>query len=387
MVPSLEDELADALEQIMRNASDEVLAIIAEALGNVTEDLTYSEIVISSKSVDAKVQAILDKARKSGEAEIERVFDKLKAERDDWAKPYFEAHGIPQVETEAKTAIIANGAQAAKERLDYFAKSKVVGIMQNGKLVTPRQAYVKAVTEAANATNIGAEAFQATVQKTCRDLVKSGLRVNPKSTEAPRIRFSSTTPSGKQRTQELYSKVRTDTMAVYSETVLEYNEEIGEQFGADGWEVTAHALCAEDHLEFQGQQYYKAEMEDIQESLERPLVYGANCHHELRPIVMDVDIRAFSDKQLKEMRDYSNKMVTFTGLNGKERTMTRYNASQYLRSLENKTRQLNTQAKLEKLAGTESGAKRIERRVRSVAKQLCEDTGLLYDTDRMRSAI
>lgn len=384
---SLEDELADALEQIMRNASDEVLAIIAEALGNVTEDLTYSEIVISSKSVDAKVQAILDKARKSGDAEIERVFDKLRAEREDWAKPYFEAQGIPQVETEAKTAIIASGMEAAKERLDYFAKSKVVGIMQNGKLVTPRQAYVKAVTEAANATNIGAEAFQATVQKTCRDLVKSGLRVNPKSTEAPRIRFSSTTTSGKQRTQELYSKVRTDTMAVYSETVLEYNAEIGEQFGADGWEVTAHALCAEDHLEFQGQDYTKQEMEDIQSRLTRPLMYGANCHHELRPIIMDINKRAFSDKQLNEMRDYSNKMVTFTGLNGKERTMTRYNASQYLRSLENKTRQMNTQAKLEKLAGTESGAKRVERRVRSVAKQLCEDTGLLYDTDRMRSAL
>lgn len=384
---SLEDELANALERIMLQASDEVLAIIAEALGNVTEDLTYSEIVISSKSVDAKVQAILDKARKSGDAEIERVFDKLRTEREDWAKPYFEAQGIPQVETEAKTAIIASGMEAAKERLDYFAKSKVVGIMQNGKLVTPRQAYVKAVTEAANATNIGAEAFQATVQKTCRDLVKSGLRVNPKSIEAPRIRFSSTTQSGKQRTQELYSKVRTDTMAVYSETVLEYNAEIGEQFGADGWEVTAHALCAEDHLEFQGQQYHKAEMEDIQSGLTRKLMYGANCHHELRPVIMDINVRAFSDKQLNDMRDYSNKMVTFRGLNGEERTMTRYNASQYLRSLENKTRQLNTQAKLEKLAGTESGAKRIERRVRSVAKQLCEDTGLLYDTGRMRSAL
>lgn len=381
------DEFLDALERIMLQASDEVLALIAEALGEVTADTAYVEIVMSSKAIDAKVQAILDKARKSGSQEIERMFDKLKAEREDWAKPYFEAQGITQVDTEAKTAIIAAGVESARKTVDYLTNSKVVGIMQNGKLVTPRQAYVKAVTEAANATNIGAETFQATVQRTCRQLVQSGLRVNPKSTQAPRVQFSTKTQSGKQRTQELYSKVRTDTMAVYSETVLDYNNEIGEQFGADGWEVTAHALCAQDHLEFQGQQYTKQEMEDIQSGLARKLMYGANCHHELRPIIMDINIRAFSDKQLKEMQDYSNKMVTFRGLNGQERTMTRYNASQYLRSLENKTRQLNTQAKLEKLAGTESGAKAIERRVRSVAKQLCEDTGLLYDTDRMRSAL
>lgn len=384
---SAEDELANALERIMLQASDEVLALIAEAMGEVTADTAYAEIVISSLDVEAKVQAILDKARKSGNEEIERMFDKLKSEREDWAKPFFEAQGIEQVDTEAKLAIIANGAETARKTLDYFTQSKVVGIMHQGKLVTPRKAYITAVSEAANATNIGAETFQAAVQRTCRELVQSGLRVNPKSTEAPRVQFSTKTPSGKYRTQELYSKVRTDVMATYSETVLDYNDEIGQQFGADGWEVTAHALCAEDHLEFQGHDYTKQEMDDIQGGLARPLMYGANCHHELRPIIKDINVRAFSDKQLKEMRDYSNKMVTFRGLNGEERTMTRYKASQYLRSLENKTRQLNTQSKLEKLAGTESSVKTVERRVRSVAKQLCDDTGLLYDTSRMRSAL
>lgn len=381
------DEYLDALERILLKASDDVLALIAEAMGEVTADTAYVEIYASSLEVDAKVQAILDKARKSGNEEIERMFEKLRAEREDWAKPYFEAQGIEQVETDAKAAIIANGAETARKTLDYFANSKVVGVMQNGKLVTPRKAYINAVTEAANATNIGAETFQATVQRTCRELVKSGLRVNPKATQAPRIQYSTKATSGKPRTQELYSKIRTDVMATYSATVLEYNDEIGEQFGADGWEVTAHALCAEDHLEFQGRQYYKDEMEDIQSGLARPLMYGANCHHELRPIIKDLDKPAFSAKQLKEMQDYSNKMVTFRGLNGQERTMTRYNASQYLRSLENKTRQLNTQSKLEKLAGTESSVKATERRIRSVAKQLCDDTGLLYDTSRMRSAL
>lgn len=381
------DEYLDALERILLQASDEVLALIAEAMGEVTADTAYIEIYASSLEVDAKVQAILEKARKSGNEEIERMFDKLKAEREDWAKPYFEAQGIEQVETEAKAAIIANGAETARKTLDYFANSKVVGVMQNGKLVTPRKAYINAVTEAANATNIGAETFQATVQRTCRELVQSGLRVNPKATQAPRIQYSTKAPSGKPRTQELYSKIRTDVMATYSKTVLEYNEEIGEQFGADGWEVTAHALCAQDHIDYQGQQYSKAEMDDIQGSLARPLVYGANCHHELRPVIMGLDRRAFSDKQLKDMREYSDKMVTFRGLNGQERTMTRYNASQYLRSLENRTRQLNTQSKLEKLAGTESSVKATERRIRSVAKQLCDDTGLLYDTARMRSAL
>lgn len=373
---SLEDELADALELIMRNASDEVLTIIAEALGNVTEDLTYAEIVISSKSVDAKVQAILDKARKSGNAEIERVYGKLEAERAEWAKPYFEANGLAQSESAVRDAIIASGAVKAKKTLDEL--TSVVGIVQGSKVVSTRTAYTKAVSQAASAVHVGSDAFTSVVQKTCRQLANSGVRVVPKAT------FES------GRTQELYSVVRRDVMADFRETVHDYSEELGKEFGADGWEVSAHALCAQDHLQYQGEQYSKKEMDAIQSLLERqgrPLEYGANCHHQLSPVVLGVSSHRYSPNDIIEMRRYSTEKVTITGLNGQQRTMSRYDASQYLRSLENTSRRYNTQKNLDKIAGVKSNAGIMERHTRSAARKLCDDTGLQYRPDFMRSSV
>lgn len=369
----LEDELADALELIMRNASDEVLALIAEALGQVTEDLTYAEIVISSKSVDVKVQEILERARKSGNAEIERVYGKLEAERAEWAKPYFEANGLAQSESAVRDAIITSGAAKARKTLDEL--TSVVGIVQGGKVVSPRVAYTRAVSQAASAVHIGSDAFTSVVQNTCRQLANSGVRAVPKAV------FQS------GRAQELYSVVRRDVMADFRETVGEYSEELGEEFGADGWEVSAHALCAEDHLQYQGEQYSKREMDIIQATLDRPLQYGANCHHQLTPVVLGVSNNIYSAKDIIAMRRYSTDKVTITGLNGQQRTMSRYDASQYLRSLENNTRRYNTQKNLDKIAGVQSNAGIMERHTREVARKLCKDTGLQYRPEFMRSSV
>lgn len=370
---SLEDELSDALELIMRNASDEVLALIAEALGKVTEDLSYTEIYLSGYSFETKVNEILAKARKLGNAEIDRVFGQLKTERAEWAKPYFDAKGLTQSESEIRAAIISSGAVKAKKTLDEL--TGVVGIVQGGKVISTRIAYTRAVSQAVSAVHIGDESFTAAVQNTCRQLADSGLR------ELPKAAFR------KRRTQELYSVVRRDVMAGFRETVGEYSEELGKEFGADGWEVSAHALCAEDHLQYQGEQYSKKEMDAIQSSLERPLQYGANCHHQLMPVVLGVSSNVYSPKDIIAMRRYSTEKVTITGLNGQQRSMSRYDASQYLRSLENTSRRYNTQKNLDKIAGVESNAGIMERHTREVARKLCKDTGLQYRPEFMRSTV
>lgn len=370
---SLEDELADALELIMRNASDEVLALIAEALGKVTEDLSYTEIYLSGYAFDTKVKEILTKARKLGNAEIDRVFGQLGAERAEWAKPYFDAKGLTQSESAVRDAIITSGAVNAKKTLDEL--TGVVGIVQGGKVVSTRVAYTRALSQAVSAVHIGDESFTAAVQRTCRQLADSGLR------ELPKAAFR------KGRTQELYSVVRRDVMAGFRETVGEYSEELGKEFGADGWEVSAHALCAQDHLQYQGEQYSKKEMASIQSSLERPLQYGANCHHQLMPVVLGVSNHVYSPKDVIAMRRYSTENVTITGLNGKQRSMSRYDASQYLRSLENTSRRYNTQRNLDKAAGVKSSAGVMERHTREVARKLCKDTGLQYRPEFMRSTV
>lgn len=44
---------------------------------------------------------------------------------------------------------------------------------------------------------------------------------------------------------------------------------LGDEFGANGVEISAHMLCAEDHLPYQGRQYSVKEFSDIQGNLKR----------------------------------------------------------------------------------------------------------------------
>lgn len=106
----------------------------------------------------------------------------------------------------------------------------------------------------------------------------------------------------------------------------------GEQFGADGMEISAHALCAPDHVDIQGEQYTMAEYDELNNSLDRP-VGELNCQHTAYPIVLGVSTPTYNEEQLQELADYSNEIIDIDG-----REVTRYQASQLMRNLETQAR-------------------------------------------------
>ncbi len=78
--------------------------------------------------------------------------------------------------------------------------------------------------------------------------------------------------------------------------------------GADGIEISAHVLCAEDHLPYQGKQYSNKDFERIQASLDRP--FGQwNCKHTMYPIILGVSDEA----ALQQYRDNSNALIDIGG--------------------------------------------------------------------------
>ena len=107
---------------------------------------------------------------------------------------------------------------------------------------------------------------------------------------------------------------------------------VGEEFGADGYEISAHFLCADDHLDIQGRQFSKKEYEKLNEDLERP-IGELNCKHFAFAIILGVNLPAYTKKQLKEYKEYSQEKIKY---NGKE--YTRYEASQVQRRLETEIR-------------------------------------------------
>ena len=162
------------------------------------------------------------------------------------------------------------------------------------------------------------------------------------------------------QTRRLDSAVRQNILDGMSYIAQETAKYHGEQFGADGYEISAHSPCAPDHLPYQGLQYTKDEFEDLQSGLDRQIGEW-NCRHIAYPIIVGVSGAANSREELAEMEKYSNEK---TEIDGHE--YTRYECSQIQRRLETEMRKANEQ----RILGKNSGVKDLERQARERLNQL-----------------
>lgn len=129
-------------------------------------------------------------------------------------------------------------------------------------------------------------------------------------------------------TRRLDSAVRMNVLEGVRQVNNGIREKAGEEFGADGVEVSAHALCARDHIDIQGKQFSKKEFELRNEELRRH-ISTCNCKHYTFPIILGISKPTYTDKELRQYRENSEKPVN---INGKE--MTKYQATQVQRNME-----------------------------------------------------
>jgi hypothetical protein len=122
--------------------------------------------------------------------------------------------------------------------------------------------------------------------------------------------------------------------------------QVGKEFGADGVEISAHALCAEDHLPYQGKQMSNKEFNRLQNTiLDRPLGMW-NCRHTWHPILIGISPPAHTPEELAEYKRNSREMITIDGL-----TKSRYEWTQEQRRIETAIRQQKDIAVAAKASG------------------------------------
>ena len=133
-------------------------------------------------------------------------------------------------------------------------------------------------------------------------------------------------------TRRLDSACRMNILEGVRQVNAGVREQAGKEYGADGVEISAHALCANDHIPVQGKQYTLKRFNEINSQLNRQ-IGTCNCKHTTFPILIGVSKPAYSKKELKKYKDYSQRKVTVNGVE-----MTRYEASQAMRQAETKIR-------------------------------------------------
>lgn len=180
-------------------------------------------------------------------------------------------------------------------------------------------------------------------------------------------------------TRRLDSAVRMNVLEGVRQVNNGIREKTGEEFGADGVEVSAHALCARDHIDIQGKQFSKKEFELRNEELRRH-ISTCNCKHYTFPIILGISKPTYTDKELRQYRENSEKPVNING-----REMTKYQATQAQRNMETAIRKQKDKYIFADTMGDTEMAEKIKNNINQLQSQynsISQQAGLSPKMDR-----
>ena len=314
-----------------------VLSVIVARLRKVDEGTTYAiarawqaeDMGAIAKLLSAGAQMLMGKSN--------RVMDGMGESSDEWARPFFEARGIAQTsvfDDEFMGAALKSGKVANAQKVASMCRTSALGLVApDGTVRRVDDAYKAILDSAIQSIMQGDAAYTKAIGRAVWQLSKGGLRVMY--------------PSGS--TRELYAAVSMNVMDGFRMTMQDIRDQQAQRFKSDGIEVSAHGMCADDHLPYQGRQYTNEEFERIQQRLRRPIGKGMNCRHMVTGVVLGVSTNAYTEEQRRAMARESRRKTGVDTASG--HTMTAYEFSQWQRRRETEIRKLKAQARLHEKAG------------------------------------
>lgn len=368
---SLPDPIAKNMEALNQYVVERICKRI-QKIGSITpSDAHRLKSAIEYAGADLQaIQKELARTMGLNEKDLEAMFEDVAAENIDFANTYYKARGMETLKDYMENVALRSFVEAAKrtaaDGVTNLSSTTMIGF-KSGKRVLPlREYYIQTIDKAITFAQTGTVDYYTAMRSTVKEMARGGLR---------RVTFE----SGYRR--RLDSQVRMNLLDGVRQLNMAMLEQTGKEFGADGVEISAHALCAPDHQRIQGKQYSLAEFERLNRSLERP-IGELNCHHFTTPIVLGVSKPVYSASELREINKRSNAKVSYGG-----NTYTRYEASQRQRQLETAIRYAKDERDACVAAGDKLGATQARKKSAALTaeyKRFSEAAGLTKRMERTR---
>lgn len=317
LTPEQITALRDAAGQIADPINEYLLSDIARRIseaGQLTSTAAYQtwraqNLGMSQREIKKKLAEILKTSNKEIErlmtqaAEVGYNFD-LSTLPTDLA--------IPFEENEAVQQIVSSAVKLAQD--DFTNITQTIGMVDRfGDELPLKDAYNSITDYAFKQVSTGATDYNTAMRQATASLAELGITT---------IDYE----SGIHTSIEAATRRNImGSMGLMQEQISQQNHDA---LGADGWEISAHAACAEDHENIQGKQYTDAEFETLNGSLKRR-IGTLNCGHTVHPIILGISKPVYDSEQLKQFRKDNAKGVTYEG---KHYTM--YKATEKQRQIE-----------------------------------------------------
>jgi len=354
----LADEIMEILTERIINRIEETNTDILKKIGSTIKEIgkltpkqahQISQILKYGGDYD-KITKRLAKMTNLNIKDIQDMFEEVTKKEYQYAKQYYDYKNkkyIPYKENKALQNQVGSFTRLGVQEYVNVANSNVIGYTYQNldgtiKFNGLKETFFDVIDRGVLSVSQGKTSFNEEMFRIINQLGGSGLKV--------------LYPNG--RTMRLDSAVRMNLESALRDLSNENQILFGEEFGADGVEISVHENPAPDHAEVQGRQFStiaeeneESEWDKLQNEgtakdykgniIDLHTKYGSfrpisdyNCKHRAFSVILGISEPEYNDKQLKNIINETNKKIIIDG-----KKYNKYEATQLQRKLERKIRE------------------------------------------------
>ena len=364
-----EEQLVQLLIDRINALNEDILEIIGNRIKEIGE-MTPTQVhqINQMLMYNTDIKEIIKKlAEASGMNvnDIYSLFEYSAKTNQDFARQFYRARGIsyiPYAQNKVLKEQVRAIAEITAREYANISRTSAIGytikdLDGNITFKDISSTYKDIIDKAILNVGQGKTTYQQEMRKAIKQIGQSGLKT---------IDYES------GRSVRLDSAIRQNTLEGLRTLTNQIQEQFGEEFGADGVEVSHHINSAPDHIDtVDGKQFslngdkvvngklYK-DFNTVNNSLDRQ-VSTLNCRHYIFSIVLGVNKPQYTDKQLEEDKKKNKQGFDFEG-----KHYSNYEGEQLQRLIE---REIRKQKDIQILAKA-SGDKELTQQVQAKITQL-----------------
>lgn len=333
-IDNLMQPVVDRQEAINLYVIKEIAGRIARIGEILPTDAKQLEQLLHTGNDIRKINKKLAELTGLQEKEIKRTIKEAGENVYNDTKPYYDYRKkpfIPYQENEPIQRIVSAVAKQTAGTYRNLAQAQAFMIrdLKNPNILKPTkiaEAYQSIVDEAIQAAQSGVVSYNVAMERSLKQIIDSGLiaNYNPKT---GRYSVTYNPKSGRTFTQSLDAAVKRNLLDGIRAVNQGVQDETGKQFGADGKELTVHALSAPDHEPMQGRQFTMEQFERLNnqmdcesypakgqqkvtfKAIKRP-ISKYNCKHFAYNVILGVAPPNYSDEELQHFVENNKKGYT-----------------------------------------------------------------------------
>lgn len=344
LIEKLMQPILNRQEALNSYVIKKIAARVKEIGHLLPSDVYKLEQLLKSGSDVREINKELARLTKLNEAEIKKMIKAIAQEAYKDAKPFYDYRHLPYIPFEKNETLQRTVQAIARQTAETYlnlsqSRAFMIRDRKNPQKLIPTtlsKTYYSVVDEAVQAVQFGIEDYDTAMRRTLKQLAQSGLRTVQYHPE-----------SGKLYTQSLEAAVKRNLLDGVRAINQGVQDVTGEQYGADGKEITVHEHSAPDHEPIQGHQFTNEEFEKLQnaepfediqgrkfDAIERA-IGEYNCYHYTYSIIVGVNKPNFTQAELDANIARNHK--GYTDAKGKHHTL--YECTQIQRQMERDIRQ------------------------------------------------